>query len=48
MTKYQAFCLHCNGGGKDLGKAAGIRKAELEASSHSKTYGHDVTILKSS
>ena len=41
---YEAYCLHCNGGGKSL--AIGTKRdAERTATSHQSAYGCNVTIL---
>jgi len=45
-TAYQAYCLACNGGGKDLGAPSSKKRAEREATSHVKLYSHHVIIRR--
>lgn len=46
MTKRQAYCLVCMGGGKALGRPGTQRQADLEATSHLNAYGHNVTTIE--
>jgi hypothetical protein len=43
-SKYQAYCLHCNGGGKEVGPYTTKKQANLDATSHMNMYGCHVTI----
>ncbi len=44
-TAYQAYCLECCGGGKELGRPSNKKRASFEATSHIKAFGHKVTML---
>lgn len=44
VMKYQAYCLHCAGGGKEVGQYTTKKQANTDATSHMNLFGCHVTI----
>ncbi len=45
-VQFEAFCLSCNGGGKTLVRSPKRKDADFEASCHTNSFGHSVSVLE--